>query len=56
MTFERPDIGSYAALPQSGLEGLVDEQPAGRLAGLSQLVIADQDTFVAAMAECGQKS
>lgn len=55
MTFEKPDIGPYAALPQSGLAGVVDEQLIGRLAGLSHIAMADQEIFVSALTQCSQK-
>jgi hypothetical protein len=56
MNFERPHIDPHLAQPQSGLEALVDEQPDRQPAGLSRLVIDDQETFVSAMIECRQKS
>ena len=55
MTFEKPVIGPYAALSQSGLEGVVDEHLIGRLAGLSHIAMADQEIFVSALAQCSQK-
>jgi hypothetical protein len=55
MTFEKSDIGPYAAVPQSGLAGVVDEQLIGRLAGLSHIAMADQEIFVSALAQCSQK-
>jgi hypothetical protein len=55
MTFERPCIGPYVALSQAGLEGVVDDQLIGRLSGLSHIAMADQATFVSALAQCSQK-
>lgn len=56
MTFEKPDIGTYAALPQSGLASVVDEQLIERLAGLSHIAMADQDIFVSALAQRCQRT
>jgi hypothetical protein len=55
MTFEKPDIGPYAALPQSGLMGVVDDQLIGWLAGLSHIAMGDQEIFVSTLAQCSQK-
>lgn len=52
MAFEEPDIGPNAALPKSGLLGVVDDQLAARLAGLSHIAIADQEIFVSALSQC----
>lgn len=56
MAFEKPDIDPYAALPQSGLMGVVDDQLIGRLAGLSHIAMADQEIFVSALNRGNQKT
>lgn len=56
MNLDRSEIDPHFSSIQSELGGLVDEEPTGNQAGLSKFVMADQQTFFSAMAECKQKS
>jgi hypothetical protein len=56
MNFETPNIAPHAVPPPSGLMGLVNEQLAERLVGLSHIETADQEVFVSALTQCNQKT
>lgn len=55
MSFEKGEICSYPALPQSGLTGIVDHALAGRLDGLAHIAMVDQEIFISALRKCSQK-
>jgi hypothetical protein len=56
MRIEPTEYSPSPAPPLSGLQDRVDEKIAVRLAGLSQLTIADKETFVSAIAESELRS
>jgi hypothetical protein len=56
MRIQPAEISPNLVPPPAGLAGRIDEETAGRLAGLSPLTIADQELFVSAIGRSGLRS